>query len=295
MSKYKSKKNLGSYPYVSVVLSVMLALFVIGLFGILMLFTTKLTDNIRSNIQMQVFLQKYTTENDRIKLTRMISGQPFVAKENDKALVTFISKEKAAEDFIKDTGEDFIQFLGENPLRDAFVINIDPTWQHADSLKMAKTTLAKLDGVYEVSYVESLVDAINKNLSKISFGLLVLAVLLVVTITILINNTIKLALFSQRFLIRSMQLVGATSTFITMPFLRRSMMHGAVAGIIASAALFGLLNYANMKIPELELLQDTRELQILFALLITAGVLIMVISTYNAVNKYLKMSLDELY
>ncbi len=244
---------------------------------------------------MQVFLQKYTTENDRIKLTRMISGQPFVAKENDKALVTFISKEKAAEDFIKDTGEDFIQFLGENPLRDAFVINIDPTWQHADSLKMAKTTLAKLDGVYEVSYVESLVDAINKNLSKISFGLLVLAVLLVVTITILINNTIKLALFSQRFLIRSMQLVGATSTFITMPFLRRSMMHGAVAGIIASAALFGLLNYANMKIPELELLQDTRELQILFALLITAGVLIMVISTYNAVNKYLKMSLDELY
>lgn len=295
MSKYKSKKNLGSYPYVSVVLSVMLALFVIGLFGLLLLFTGKLTENIRGNVQMQVFLQKYNTESDRMKINRILSEQDYIAREQEKPMVEFISKEKAAETFMNETGEDFIKFLGENPLRDAFVINIHPDWQQKDSLKNISNSIAKIDGVFEVNYVESLVESINENLSKISMALLALAIILIITITILINNTIKLALFSQRFLIRSMQLVGATSGFITRPFLKRSFMHGLIAGILASVALFGLLRYSNHRIPELELLQNQAELQLLFGTLVITGIVIVTISTHSAVKKYLKMSLDDLY
>lgn len=295
MEKIKKKKKLGSYPFVSVVFSITLALFVIGIFGLLTLFSTELSENIRGHVQMQVYLQKSVPEAERIKIQKMISREPFIYQENDDAGIVFISKEEAAEEFIKDTGEDFTEFLGENPLRDAFNISVTPAYQHTDSLKTIRKKLAAIEGVYEIVYVEDLINSINKNMASIGIFLLIFAAVLVLTIVIIINNIIKLALFSQRFLIRSMQLVGAKTGFIVNPFLRRSLMHGLVSGILASVTTAGLLYYFIQKIEDIKALFTIEQLAMLFSFLIILGILLAVLSTYRAVNKYLKMSLDELY
>lgn len=286
---------MGSFPYVSVVFSVTLALFVIGLFGLLILHSNKLKDAIRENITIQIYLDKFVTENDKIRINKLLTQKKYIAKKGDKSLVEFVSKEDAAKMFIESTGEDFIEFLGDNPLRDAFTIKIDPSYQQIDSLKNIEAELSKVDSVFEVVYVQSLVQSINKNITKISLALVAFTIILLITIVILINNTIKLALFSQRFLIRSMQLVGAKAWFIIMPFVRRAGLQGLLAGLIASGLLFALLTYANSVIEELKQLQSINEFLMLFAFILVLGMVIGMVSTYNAVKKYLKMSLDELY
>ena len=293
--KYKKKKKLGSFPYVSVVFSITLALFLIGLFGLLILHSNKLKNVIRENITIQIYLDKFVTENDKIRINKLLTRKKYVAKKGKKSLVNFVSKEDAAKLFIENSGEDFIEFLGDNPLRDAYNIKIAPSYQQIDSLAKIKAELSKVNSVFEVVYVQNLVQSINKNITKISLILIGFTVILVITIVVLINNTIKLALFSQRFLIRSMQLVGAKAGFIIFPFIRRAGLQGLAAGIFAALLLSGLLTYANSVIEELKQLQSTNELLILLAILLLSGILIGMASTYSAVKKYLKMSLDELY
>lgn len=294
-TKVRKKKKLGSYPSVSVVFSITLSLFVIGLFGLLLLHTKKLTQIVQDNIEIQVFLNKEVTQNQKIQVLKTLSSKDFVAVNNDEAQVSFISKEAAEKQFIEDTGEDFKDFLGENPLRDAYIIKIDPDFQSKENLRIIKEDIEKISGVYEVVYIENLIDSINKNMTKIGLLLLGFAIILLIVVIILINNTIKLALFSQRFLIRSMQLVGAKSSFIRKPFLTRSFFYGILGGALASAILLGLLNFANNKIEDLETLQDNNNIILLFALLLLIGGFIGFLSTYRAISKYLKMSLDELY
>ena len=279
----------------SVIFSITLALFVIGLFGLLILHSNKLKDSIRENITIQIYLDKFVTENDKIRINKLLTQKKYIAKDGDKSLVEYISKEEAAKLFIESSGEDFIEFLGDNPLRDAFTIKIDPSYQQSDSLKTIETELSKVNSVFEVVYIQNLVQAINKNITKISLILIGFTIILIITIVILINNTIKLALFSQRFLIRSMQLVGAKASFIISPFVRRAGMQGLLSGLIASMTLFALLTYANSVIEELKQLQSINELLILFAFIVGLGMVIGMISTYKAVKKYLKMTLDELY
>lgn len=293
--KHRKKKTLGSYPYFSVVFSIFLSLFVIGLFGLLLIHTTALTAVIKDNIEVQIYLNKEVTDNQRIQIQKALSSKEYIAQKEDELQVSFISKEEAAEGFIEETGEDFTHFLGENPLRDAFIIKIGPEFQSKDQLNEIKKDIEELTGVFEAVYVESLVESINENLAKISAVLLGFAVILLLVVVMLINNTIKLALFSQRFLIRSMQLVGAKASFIQKPFLLRSALHGILAGIIASAGLYMLLNFANQRIENLASLQDLQVIALLFFILIALGALIGFSSTYRAINKYMKLSLDELY
>lgn len=293
--KIRKKKKLGSYPSVSVVFSITLSLFVIGLFGLLLIHTNKLTKIVQDNIEVQVFLSKEISQNQKIQVLKTLSAKDFVTKLQDEAQISFISKEAAEKKFIEDTGEDFKDFLGENPLRDAYVVKIDPKFQSSENLQAIKNETEKLTGVYEVVYIDNLVDSINKNLTKISLVLLGFATILLLVVIVLINNTIKLALFSQRFLIRSMQLVGAKSGFIRKPFLARSFFYGILSGLLASGALYGLLNFANSKIEDLSSLQDPNKVFILFILLLIIGGFIGFLSTYRAISKYLKMSLDDLY
>ena len=293
--KTHKKKKLGSFPYVSVVFSITLALFVIGLFGLLILHSNQLKDSIRDNITVQIYLDKFIKENDKIRINKLLNQKHYIARVGDQAQIEFVSKEEAAKAFIESTGEDFIDFLGDNPLRDAFTIKIDPSYQQLDSLRNIEKELEKVDSVFEVVYVQNLVQSINKNITKISLVLIGFTIILLVTIAVLINNTIKLALFSQRFLIRSMQLVGAKAWFIIFPFVKRSVLHGIVSGLIASGLLYALLQYANSVIEELKQLQSVKELLILAAFIILLGLIIGATSTYSAVRKYLKMSLDELY
>lgn len=291
----RKKRKLGSYPFVSVTFSTALALFVIGLFGLIALQVHKLTEIIQQSIEIQVFLKKQIGPSEVTRIYKTIGNKHYVLKEDNQPKVRLVSKEEAVETFIAETGEDFKEFLGDNPLRDALIVNIDPQFQSAEFIRGIKTDLEGVRGVYEVAYVESLVESIEQNLAKIGLILVGLFVILLMVVIVLINNTIKLALFSQRFLIRSMQLVGATPSFIRRPFLARAAVYGLVAGATASGLLSGLLYYANMQIEELAQLQDSQSLAIFFGALVVLGILVGYFSTLYATRKYLKMSLDELY
>ncbi len=289
------KKKPGSYPYLSVVFSMTLALFVLGLFALLLLHANRLTELIKENIEVQIYLEKSITDNDRIKIEKTIRSKVYLDVNKENGGLRFISKQEAADKFINETGEDFMQFLGENPLRDAFVLKIKSAYYQEDKLDKIKSELEATSGVYQVSYVKNLIETINSNITKISLVLFGFAIILFLIVIILINNTIKLALFSQRFLIRSMQLVGATRGFIQRPFLVRSIFHGLLAGILASILLLSLLQYANMNIPELALLQDGAKINFLFLITCLLGGVVGFFSTLRSIRKYIGMSLDELY
>ncbi len=291
----QKKKKLGSYPFVSVIFSISLALFVIGLFGLLVLHANKLTDIVRENIEVQVYLDRTITENERIKIQKTLSTKDYILEKEGEGQIRYVSKEEAAAQFIEDTGEDFTKFLGENPLRDAYVIVVKPEFHGAEQLAAIKTNIEEISGVFEVTYLESFIASLNQNLTKVSLILIGFAVLLVIIVMILINNTIRLALFSQRFLIRSMQLVGATKGFIQKPFLMRSVMHGFLGGFLASAFLMLVLEYANRQISDLRQLQEPEKIYILLGFLFLLGGFLGLISTYRAIRKYLRLSLDELY
>jgi cell division transport system permease protein len=287
------KKNLGSYPYISVVLSITLALFVIGVFGSLIIYSKELERLVRENVKIQVYLKNQTTETHRGQIEKSIASKAFVSKNQDA--IQFVSKDEAAKEFIEETGEDFKKFLGENPLRDAYLVKIHEDYHDAENLKKIKAEIEKIGGVYEVYYVENVIESINKNITKIGLILMGLVALLLFIVVMLINNTLRLALFSQRFLIRSMQLVGARSSFIQKPFLIRASIHGLISGIFSTGLLLGLLMYATKRIEDLSLIQNNDRLLVLIGALIILGVVVAVVSTYRAVSKYLKLSLDELY
>lgn len=295
IKKVRKKKKLGSYPIVSAVFSNTLALLVIGLFGLLVLHANQLRILIQENLELQVYLDQDLTDGTRIKINKVLASKDFTAEKEGEPQISFVDKEQAAKEFFSESGEDAVSFLGENPLRDAFILKLKPGYYHTDSLQLIQNEIESLNGVFEVTYVRSLIESINENLTRIGLILLGFTTILLITVVILINNTIKLALFSQRFLIRSMQLVGATQGFIRRPFLYRSLLHGALAGIVASVLLFLLLNWAYNRLEDLRLLAETEQMLILFAGLIVIGCFIGYLSTRRAINKYLKMSLDELY
>jgi cell division transport system permease protein len=292
--KFKvKKKKLGAYPYISVVLSVTLALFVIGVFGALVIYSKELERVVRENVKIQVYLKNQVTDVQKTQIEKGLASKVFVAK--DKAALQFISKDEAAKQFIEDTGEDFKKFLGENPLRDAYLVRIQEGYHDTESLKKIKADVEQINGVFQVHYVENVIDSINKNVTKIGLILMGLVSLLLLVVVLLINNTLRLALFSQRFLIRSMQLVGARSWFIQRPFLYRAGLHGLIAGVISSALLILLLSFATRRVEDLELIQNNNRLMLLLASLLVVGMVVAILSTYRAVSKYLKLSLDELY
>ncbi|UXP33846.1 permease-like cell division protein FtsX [Reichenbachiella agarivorans] len=292
--KYR-KKKLGSYPFASVVFSITLALFVMGLFGLLIMTTKNLTRLIQENVEMQVFLHKNLSENEIVKITKILSSKDYVTKKAGMAQIEHITKEAAAKAFVKETGEDFVDFLGDNPLRDVIIIKVDPDFQAAANLSEIKKEIEFIRGVYEVTYIENLVQSINANVKKISFVLIGFSVILLIVVVILINNTIKLALFSQRFLIRSMQLVGATSSFIRKPFLSRASIFGLLSGFLAVGLLWALLHFVERQVEGIMDLLKPEQLLVLAGAILMVGLLVGFMSTFAAIKKYMKMSLDELY
>jgi cell division transport system permease protein len=291
----KTKKQLGYFKFGSVLFSTTLSLFIVGLFGIILIQASSLTKMIRENIEIQVFLDKELSSEQLAQIRKNLAERPFVLAKEDSVQLRFISNKEAAETFIKNTGEDFTKFLEDNPLRDSYVFSVAEEFQSSEQLTIIAKELESVPGVFEVSYMTDLVDSINKNLFKVSLIMGGFILILIVTVIMLINNTIRLALFSQRFLIRSMQLVGATRGFIRKPFLVRAFLFGILAGILESAILFSLLEYTKGNIEGFAALQNTELMLLLFATLSVMGGLLSGFSTLRAVNKYLNMSLDELY
>lgn len=291
----QTRKTLGSYPSVGVVISISLALFVTGLFGLLIIYSQELERVVRENIKLQVYLKSNLTETQRTQIEKKLEQLPYINKTIAEDPVVFISKEEAGKKFIAETGEDFNQFLGENPLHDAYVLSIDPSYHSKESMEKISAELQKTNGVFEVFYVEGLIESINKNVTRLGVILAAIIALLLVTVVLLINSTLRLAMFSQRFLVRSMQLVGARKWFIQRPFLVRALFYGLLSGVLASAGIWAMVNYANRNIEDLALIQNKDRMITLSICLVFVGMLVAVTSSYFAIRKYLKMSLDELY
>src|SRR5690554_5357652 len=291
----RNKTKLGSYKFISVLFSTTLSLFIVGLFGVIVIQAKTLTSIIRENIEIQVFLNTNITEEANKNIGELLASKPYVLQKEDKKTITYVSRDEAAATFLLDTGEDFTKFLDDNPLRDSYTFSVTEEFQTAEQIEEIVDEMEALEGVFEVTYMNDLVESINRNLLKVSLVLGAFILILIVTVVMLINNTIKLALFSQRFLIRSMQLVGATKSFIRKPFIVRSVLHGTVSALIASALLFGLLSYGSQELEGLGELQNQETLLIIVCVLLLSGILIASFSTYRAMQKYMVMSLDELY
>lgn len=291
----RKKTKLGRFKFLSVLFSTTLSLFIVGLFGVIVIQAKTLTTLIRENIEIQVFLNKNLTESQINSIGKALEAKPYVLIKEDKSGIKFISQEEAAKVFLEDTGEDFSKFLDDNPLRDSYTISIAEAYQTSEQIQQIVEEIKKTEGVFEVTYMADLVDSINQNLTKVAIVMGGFILILIFTVVMLINNTIKLALFSQRFLIRSMQLVGATRGFIRKPFLARAFFFGILAGLIASGLLFVIIEYTKANIDGFALLQDYNLLYFLFGALVLIGAILSLISTLQAVNKYLNMSLDELY
>lgn len=251
---------------------------------------------VRKNIRVEVYLKNGLTETQRLQVQKKLETLPYINTTLSRdSVIRFISKEEAAKKFISETGEDFTKFFGDNPLHDAYLINIDPEFHTEESMTKIKKEIEQMNGIREVSYVTNLIKSVNKNFTSIGLALSGLIALLMIIAVLLINNTLRLALFSQRFLIRSMQLVGARNWFIQKPFLVRAIAYGFLSGVLASIAIWLMTNYANRSIEDLALLQNQERMIMLMACLLVTGMLVGVISTFFSIRKYLKMSLDELY
>ena len=293
--KSRKKTKVGKFKFISVLFSTTLSLFIVGLFGVIFIQAKTLTKIIRENIEIQVFLNKNISDERKAEIGKQLATKPYVMKREEGTSLLFISQEEAAASFLEDTGEDFTKFLDDNPLRDSYTLAIAEEYQTSEEIQEIVTAIRDMDGVFEVTYMSDLVESINENLLKVSLVMGGFIAILIITVIMLINNTIRLALFSQRFLIRSMQLVGATRGFIRKPFLSRAFFFGALSGILASAILYGIIEYTKANIDGFAMLQNYELLYYLFGGLVLAGAMLSVFSTLRAVNKYLNMSLDELY
>lgn len=291
----RKKKNVGAYPTGRILFSLTLALLLIGACGLLAIQSKRLVTNVREGNEARAFLDNDLDSVARLKLAKKLGEQPFVLMSGDEPQIRYVSKEEAAREFIAETKEDFSQFLVDNPLHASYRIRLREEYFAEEKLKEVKAELEKMDGIYEVVYPENMVDNINRNITKIYAVMAGFALVLLIIIVVLMNNTIRLALYSQRMLIRSMQLVGATNGFITRPFLTRGLTQGLMAGLIAAIILFIGWYAAVLGLPELNSLTDPIQLVMLAGGLIVLGMIIGLLSTLQAVNRYLDLSLDELY
>tara|TARA_Y100000591_G_scaffold50174_1_gene38409 strand:- start:387 stop:1283 length:897 start_codon:yes stop_codon:yes gene_type:complete len=289
-----AKKTFGNFPFLSVLFSVSLSLLLLGVFSFFLLTSIQIKDLIQNNTEINIFLNKKVSDSQIGQIKRILYSKDY-ALSNDENTLNYISKDEAAEDFSKEIGEDFVNFLGNNPLRDLIILKINSKYFESNMLEQIEKDILSIPGVYEVDYSKEMIQNINDNVRNISIVFISIFITLFIISITLINNTLRIALFSQRFLIRSMQLVGATSNYILRPFITRGFFYGLISGIISSSLLYVLIFLTNKKITGFDMIINFEKLSIIFITLIITGITIVMFSTYNSVNKYLNSSLDDLY
>ena len=289
-----AKKKFGNFPFVSVIFSVTLSLLLLGLFSFFLLSSFNVKNYLESNTEINIYLNKKISPSQIEQIKRTLYTKEY-SLTNTESTLNYVSSEEAAKNFQSEIGEDFVDFLGNNPLRDLIILKINSDFFDLERLNIIESDILKIPGVYQVEYSKELIDNINKNVANISFVFIGLFLVLLIISIILINNTLRIALFSQRFLIRSMQLVGATANYILRPFILRGMMYGLIAGIISSGMLYVIIEIADRRISNLELVISLEQLGVIFISLIFTGIIMVILSTYSAVSKYLNSTLDELY
>ena len=282
------KRRLRS-SYATAVISISLVLCMLGTIGILLLTAHRISKYVRENVGFSVFLKDQVKEADIYRLQKTLDAETYVRSTR------YITKEDAAKEFSEELGEDFVGFLGYNPLSSSIEVKLDAHYVNNDSIDLIESRLILHDEVKEVSYQKSMIHILNENIEKISLFILAFSALLVVIAVSLINNTIRLSVYSRRMLIRTMQLVGATNAFIRRPFLLRSMLHGIYSAFIAMAILVLALYWAEGQLEDIISVRDVQILGGLFLIVFFSGMILSWISTYFAVNKYLKIKTDNLY
>ncbi|PLX24556.1 MAG: cell division protein FtsX [Salinivirgaceae bacterium] len=284
----ESKRRLRT-SYITTVVSITLVLFMLGIMGLLVLNAKKLSDYVRENIGFSIILKNEVKEPDVLRLQKIIDAKDFVKSTKH------ITKQEAAEELQKDLGENFIEFIGHNPLPVSIDVKLIAAYSNNDSIRLIEKDLKDFPQIKEVWYQPSLVHLVNKNINKISLILLGFSFLLLLISIVLINNTIRLSVYAKRFIINTMRLVGATKYFIRGPFLRTSILHGFFAGIFANGMLMTVLYFLAEEFPEMGFFADLYVISILTGGIIIIGILISFFSTFFAVNKYLRISSDKLY
>lgn len=275
--------------YISTVISIALVLLMTGLLGLILVHAKNLSNYVKENIVLNIIINEDTKEADVLTMQKELDSNPAVKNTQ------YISKELAARNLQKDLGEDFVEFLGYNPLLSSIDVYLKADYANKDSIEYFIEETSSNQMVNEVVYQESLIDMVNKNIRIIGLVILAFALILLIVAVALINNTIRLAIYSQRFLIKSMQMVGATKGFIRRPFLGYGVMHGLLGAIIAIIMLLLVLYFGQQQIPELIILSNYFEFALIFAGVIILGILISGASTYFAVTKYLRLRINDLY
>jgi cell division transport system permease protein len=271
------------------VISIMLVLFMLGMLGVMILNAKRLSDYVKENIGFSIMIREGVREAGILELQKRLDRESYVKSTE------YITKEKAALILKRELGEDFIGFLGYNPLLPSIDLRLRAGYANPDSLRKIEKQLLLNEEIKEVTYQKSLVDMVNQNLQRIGLVILGFSAILLLIAIGLINNTIRLSVYSRRFIIRSMQLVGATQGFIRRPFLVKGIFDGLISGILANFLLVGVMYLAIQQMPELMEIQEPEMFIFLAAAVILLGIFLSWISTYFAVRKYLRMKTDDLY
>jgi cell division transport system permease protein len=285
--KFQKRRLISSY--FSVVLSVFLVLFLLGMLGLFIINSKKLADDFRENIAMTVFFKNEANDTIIKSFNAELKRAPF-AKTFE-----YVSKDAAAKQHTDIIGEDFVTFLGENPLQNSFDIHLKADYVYKDSIAKVESQLQKNPMISDIVYDKQLVNLVNDNIKKVSMWILIISGFFTVIAVLLINSSLRLSIHSNRFIIKTMQMVGATKAFIRKPFVLRSVRLGMIGAGLAIIALIGVLIYLESNFPDLGLLDD----QLLIALVLVAvfaiGVLITWLSTYFATQRFLNLRTDDLY
>ena len=273
----------------SVVISLSLVLFVVGLLGLVLINAQKLSDYVKENIGFTIMLKDGVNEIETLKFQKILDASDFAKS------TSFTTKEQATADLKTDLGEDFVEFLGYSPLLASIDVKLNAEYGNTDSLQIITNELSENANVFEVYYQEDLIDKLNSNVNRLSFFLLIFCVLLFFIAFALINNTIRLSVYSKRFLIRTMRLVGATNIFIQKPFLSKGIYQGIYSSLFAIFMLIGAIQLVQGDTANMLNIDDLKIIGIVFLLILASGLVISIFSTFFAVRKFIKLNENELY
>lgn len=285
--KYQKRRLRSSY--FSVVISIGLVLFLVGILGLIVLKTQSITQHFKEKVTITIFL-KDNAKNSDVEIL-----QAELKKAEYTKSVIYISKKEAAKKYTEEIGEDFVEFLGDNPLKNAIDISLESESVTPEKMAEIEKNLLIRSIVAEVTYDKPLIELLTKNINRLSFWMLLFSALFTLIAVVLINSSIRLSVYSKRFTIKTMQMVGATKRFIRVPFIWKSIQLGILGALVSIGGLIAFIMYVDKTIPELEMLSNYKTLGLLFAIIIGLGILITWISTFFATQRFLNLRTDELY